>query len=100
MSTLAHIADLPAELPPCPNCGEDELSLIQENRATCCACSCIVIRRIPGLHILDIAAPCRDCPWTGTIAECDVSDNGDLHCPQCGNELVIRLAKEPTQPPR
>ena len=103
MPTLELVARLPDvdewgvpldKVPNCPNCGEDELGMVQADRAVCNLCGCLVVKSKPGQHILDVPAICRQCPWMGTVHGCEISDNGDLHCPQCGDEIVIRIDKD------
>ena len=100
--TLEYVARLPecgaggvfvSKVPNCPNCGDDELGMVAADRAVCNRCGCIVVRQPARPHILDLPAVCKFCPWTGTVQACEPSDSGDLHCPQCLNEIVIRLAE-------
>lgn len=103
MATIQHIsAELPdvdqwgtplVKMPPCPNCREDELGMIERDRAVCNLCNCVVTRSVPGTHILDLPAICGDCPWTGLVQDCEQGASGDLLCPSCSSEIAIRLAK-------
>lgn len=100
MATLEIVVPLPKcdqsgtpleKMPNCPNCGEDELGMVQDGRAVCNVCNCTAIRHVPGLHLLDVPAVCNNCPWHGTVHGCEPTDSGDLSCPQCGEEIVIRI---------
>lgn len=101
MSTVIHIDNFPdtnsygvpvSKMPNCPNCGEDELGLLEKDRALCYRCNCVVIKAVSKLHILDVPAICNDCTWQGRVGACEPADDGDLLCPQCLNVIVVRLS--------
>ena len=79
------------KMPNCPNCGSDELGMVQAARAVCNACGCIAVASRPSMYIQEVPAVCKFCPWQGMVQACEPSDSGDLMCPQCGNEIVIRI---------
>lgn len=98
--TLNYVIPLPgvdehgtplSKMPNCPNCGEDELGLIEPNRGLCYRCQCVVLRTPTGESITATPAVCGHCPWQGTVGACEPNDDGELTCPQCGQIIVIRL---------
>ena len=77
-----------SKMPNCPNCGEDELGLIEPDRGLCYVCQCVVVRKAPS--ITETPAACGNCPWVGTVVACDVNEStGDLLCPQCYTIITI-----------
>lgn len=82
-----------SKMPDCPQCGEDELGLIETDRAFCYQCNCVAVRMEN--RITEVPAVCRNCPWIGTIEQTEPGDDGELLCPQCSTEIEIKVLPTP-----
>lgn len=82
-----------AKMPHCPQCGCDELGLIEPDRGVCYVCNAVVVRKPdwPGARIEDTPAVCGICPWLGIVLACDAREDGELLCPQCGAVIVVKV---------
>lgn len=78
------------KMPHCPGCGEDELGLLEPDRAICYRCSASIVRYQDGISIIDVEVVCCNCPWMGTVLAMEPDHDGDLCCPQCFQLIEVR----------